>query len=100
MSEGKRGPGRPPASPLALDPKDIEDLRRMARELTEDHTKLRDLLTQKRMFHVLFQDYLSTMPIAGDRGVVVNAEASKRFMDFSEPLVEALEKDDPKRKSK
>lgn len=86
-----RGPGRPPAPPLDLDAAKIAELVAQSREFAKDKGKLKAWLAPKRIFHVLFQDHLSTLPIPGGKGVALNAQSSKLFLEMSEPLAAALE---------
>lgn len=86
----KRAPGRPPAEPIDLDPAKVAELMALAESLIADPVKMKKFMKSRRVFHVVFQDYLSTIPIPGGKGVAANAEASKRFMDFSGPLLESL----------
>lgn len=85
------GPGRPPAPPLDLDAAKIAELVAQSREFAKDKGKLKAWLAPKRIFHVLFQDHLSTLPIPGGKGVALNAQSSKLFLEMSEPLAAALE---------
>jgi hypothetical protein len=85
------GPGRPPAPPLDLDATKIAELIRQSEVFAKDKGKLKAWLAPKRIFHVLFQDHLSTLPIPGGKGVVLNAQSSKLFLEMSEPLAAALE---------
>lgn len=85
------GPGRPPAPPIDLDPKAIADLVAKSLEFARDKSKLKAWLGPKRIFHVLFQDHLSTIPIPGGKGVALNAQSSKLFLEMSEPLAAALD---------
>lgn len=87
----KPGPGRPPAPPLDLDAAKIAELVAQSREFAKDKGKLKAWLAPKRIFHVLFQDHLSTLPIPGGKGVALNAQSSKLFLEMSEPLAAALE---------
>jgi hypothetical protein len=84
-------PGRPPAPPLDLDAAKIAELVAQSHEFAKDKGKLKSWLAPKRIFHVLFQDHLSTLHIPGGKGVALNAQSSKLFLEMSEPLAAALE---------
>lgn len=85
------GPGRPPAPPLDIDPLKLEELVREAHRLSRDKSALKSWLGPKRIFHVMFQDYLATLPVPGGKGVALNQQSSELFLKMSEPLAEALE---------
>ncbi len=82
--------GRPPFPSPELPEAYLAKLDAQARDLANNPGKLKKWLKQRRMFHVLLQDHLSTAPLPGASGVQLNAASSKLFLEMTEDMAAAL----------
>lgn len=82
--------GRPPFPTPDLTPEFVVRLQEQARDLLAHKPKMKRWLAEKRVFHLLLQDYLATAPMEGASGRQLNASSSKLFLEMSEALVATL----------
>ncbi len=88
--EGKRPVGRPPFPGLEVTPQFLSQLDARAKEFADSPGKLKRWLKQRRLFHALLQDHLSTAPLPGASGAQLNAASSKLFLEMTDGMTEAL----------